>query len=190
MISWAGGVDVYLQDLTVQPWWQHGAAPACRGTDDLSVGFTNAAGYQCNDYQSQVANGALGGSSYTYPAGQSNHSQIRFVAAVDPTQVLPPIAPGTETYLFNVTIRNGNTVAPNTVCNGCQVPACLTFSRVDIEQRNGDNFSVVYRSAQDPGVPELAPAEAVVTWQAGTACNGDPTPTQNRTWGSIKSIYR
>jgi hypothetical protein len=190
MISWAGSVDIYLQDLVVAPWWQHGAAPACRGTDDLSVGFVNSSAAACFDYQSQVQNGALGGQNYTAPSGQANHAQLRFVAAVDATAVLPPIPVGTETYLFNATIRNGNTVPTQAVCAGCETPACLTFTHLDIEQRGGDNFSIVYRSAQEPQVPALAPAEAQVTWQTDTACNGDPTPARNATWGSIKSIYR
>lgn len=187
LVAWAGGVDIYLNDLTVPAWWAHGAA-GCRGTDDLSVQFTtDSPSGGCLNYQGQVSGGALGGSQYDNPNTQANHTRIRFVAAVDLTQVLPPIPPGTEAYLFNVVIRNGNTtVAP--ICAGCAVPAVLAFTRADLEQRNNDNFSVVYRSPTDPGA-ELAPANAVATWQTDQVFS-DPTPNTKKTWGAIKSIYR
>lgn len=186
LVSWAGGVDVFLNDLTVAPWWQHGAAPACRGTDDLSVQY--GGGFTCFDYQSNIAGGALGGQSYVYPAGQSNHTTIRFVAAVDPTQPSVVVPAGTEMYLFNVLIRNGNTVAPAVICNGCTTPAVLSFTRLDLEQRDGDNFSVVYRSPSDPGA-ELPPTAARATWETDQVFS-DPTPNTNKTWGAIKSTYR
>jgi hypothetical protein len=198
LVAWAGSVDIFLNDLTVAPWWQHGSAPACRGTDDLSVLFVG--GFSCYDHQSNFAGGALGGQNYQYgaAAGQANHAQLRFVAAIDPTNPDVPIAPGTETYLYNALIRNGNTVAPNVVCAGCQIPVVMAFTRADLEQKDPDgpggpllpdNFSIVYRSAQEPSQPELAPGDAVVTWQTDQVFS-DPTPTKNKTWGAIKSLYR
>jgi hypothetical protein len=112
-----------------------------------------------------------------------------------------PIPQGTETYLFNALIRNGNTVAPGTLCAGCQTPVVLTFSHADLEQQDPDgpagplqpdNFVVVYRSAQELSAPELPPDYAMVVWQRSSEyvpCQL-PTPTRDRTWGSIKSIYR
>lgn len=192
LVSWVGSIDIYVEALTLPPWWQHGAPPACRGTNDLVLSFVNAPGVSCYDHQSQIPGGALGGGSYDYPAaGVANHARIRYVAAIDPAAALPSIPQGTETYLLDVTIRNGNTVAPS-ACGGCLINADLTHSRVDLEQRNGDNFSVVYRSPYDPGAPSLPPDEAVVGWQGGTDYHRCQLPASsiNRTWGSIKSIYR
>lgn len=191
LVAWYGEIDVAFSDLTIPPWWRHGAAPACRGTDDLTVGFTNSIGASCLDYQSLHPTDPVGGQQVD-PGNQANHSRIRFVVAFDSaTPVFPAIPPGTETYLINVIIRNGNTVSPDAVCSGCTVPALLTFAVLEAEQRNGDNFSVIYQNPLNPAA-EVSPLVARVSWQGADGVGGcqAPTPARNQTWGSIKAIYR
>jgi hypothetical protein len=82
---------------------------------------------------------------------------------------------------FGVTFDNANAPVANG-CVGCLNPACFTLNRVTLF---------------DTGEPGLELNTAItsnsVTWQNGAI--GGPgcpaaTPTQNKTWGSVKALYR
>lgn len=179
-------VDIFLQNANVSPWWQHpGPAGSCRTAGQLSVDYTNAAGVTCaNEYWTSIPGGPFGGFSYAWPSSQINHALLRGVVAVD-NNAAGAVPPGFETYLFTAAISHGNNVAPQAICAGCTTSACISFFRAEMFQTNNDNFVITESSA-----PSLTPGNNQVTWQSVDGCAGDPTPTQNRTWGSIKAIYR
>jgi hypothetical protein len=180
-------IDIMTQSLTLPAWWQHGTGQ-CRGTANLSLLLVDpqVPGPACpNEYWGIIPGGPSGGFSYT-PQSQANHAVIRIVAAVD-NQATQAVPDNLETLLFLMTIRSGNTTTPQTVCDGCQTPACLTLQRGQFFQTNNDNFEL-------HGIPLLPPVPGrvdQVTWQTIDVggCT-DPTPTHNQTWGSIKAIYR
>jgi len=191
LISWASSIDLKFEGGPVPPWWQHGATD-CRGTANVVVAFTNPTGATCLDYESLVAGGALGGNQYLWGAGvgMPDHAQLRTVAAVDGSANHPDIPGNTEIYLFTATFRNGATTGAGS-CAGCPLGASLTIYRTDFEQDNADNFSVVYSNAYEAPPAPLRPDQACARWQpSGEAVCMGATPTNNSTWGHIKSIYR
>jgi hypothetical protein len=108
-----------------------------------------------------------------------------------PTLAAGPVQAGTEDYAFNLVIRNENTVGAGS-CAGCADPTSLLFYSLQLHQPAGTlgGSPVIY----NPAVTNF------VIWQVTFLgpgclfpwCQFEPctTPTVNRTWGQIKSIYR
>lgn len=67
------------------------------------------------------------------------------------------------------------------VCAGCSAPVCLQLKSIDLFQ------------ADNTDTPLTNPVNNnIAVWQADTAlpgCQG-ATPTQAKTWGQLKSLYR
>ena len=95
-----------------------------------------------------------------------------------------PVSPGTEYYALNITINNAKTVGTG-ACAGCADPTCLVLNDLLISQPAGTQG----------GSPKVTNplTSNFITWQGGaiggSGCPG-ATPTVNRTWGQVKSIYR
>jgi len=172
-------LDIFLQSSTIDPWWQHGASPACRLTGKIQTNGTNAAGCAV-DYWNLAASGVGSASSvYSCPSSGPNHSLLRTLVGISATET-SPIPPAQEMFLANITLLNGST----TTCAGCQIPACLSLTSATLSQNPPDQ-DVVYTGHQAP-----PGGLNTVTWQADTGCNNDPTPATKSTWGKIKAIYR
>ena len=94
---------------------------------------------------------------------------IAGVATIDPTGDVEP-----ETWL------------PPAPCPGCEQPMCMCLENLTL-----------YQTAGTPPMDAILLTEAAsrnyVTWQGGavpwSGCPG-ATPVKNRTWGSVKSLYR
>lgn len=66
-------------------------------------------------------------------------------------------------------------------CAGCQIPACIVLNGMDVFGfAPGEDFFI-----------ESIDVNNAVTWQSagGNNCQG-ATPSKNKTWGSVKSMYR
>lgn len=95
------------------------------------------------------------------------------------------LVPGVEYFAFRLHVRTDKTVGAG-ACGGCSVPACIAWHSMEI-----------YQPAIPGGPPTnvfiVGGGEYLVTWQSasllGTACLR-ATPVENRTWGSIKGLYR
>ncbi|HYM81963.1 MAG TPA: hypothetical protein VEY91_11225 [Candidatus Limnocylindria bacterium] len=181
-------VDIY-QAAGITSWWQHTGPPggsACRSGSNLSLDFTNVLGAACaNEYWTSIPGGPISGHSYTWPDGPASNASLRMVVAVD-NGAASAVPPGVETYLFTAQIRNGLTVGAG-ACGGCNVPACISFNRAEMLQSNGDDFVITESFQQGPAQTPLS--NNAVAWQAVTGCDM-VTPVQNKTWGSIKALYR
>ena len=92
--------------------------------------------------------------------------------------------PGVEYYVCTVLLSHAKSVGPGS-CGGCGVPACLVFNSLEVFSDLTPNLRMAYITN---------PLDRnFVTWQGGTT--GMPicpaaTPARNRTWGSLKSLYR
>ena len=92
--------------------------------------------------------------------------------------------PGTEYFSMIVRINAAKTVGTG-LCAGCTDPVCVVLNEITI--------------TQPPGTPGESPkvtnplGSNFVTWQGGAVggagCPG-ATPTINKTWGQVKSLYR
>lgn len=68
-------------------------------------------------------------------------------------------------------------------CAGCQVPACLVLNSLEL-------FQVAGSLPVDQYTMSNADIRNWITWQGGDPSCVGATPTKNKTWGSVKSMYR
>jgi hypothetical protein len=162
----------------LSPWWglQTGG---CRGTTAVAAGFDFTGGpFTCTDPWSGAA---AGGMNYAPNFGGANRAQLRTVCAIPGST---SIDDATEYYLFKVTLLGAKSTGNNS-CAGCTDGACVVLTSIKLVEVAGA-----------PAGDYLVTNPIVrqhVTWQAGGSLGGlcpAATPTQTRTWGSVKSLYR
>jgi hypothetical protein len=185
----SAAVDVYSASCPMTSWWQFKNPGFCRRFA-LSANAVVLPGQgACADqWQGQAGAAVI---AYLVPLEQSYRRARIGISVSVPTSVVGPVQAGTEYYAFNLVIRNENTVGAGS-CAGCADPTSLSFYSLKLHQPVGT----------PGGSPELTnPAVTnFVTWQVSPVgpgcfypwCEFEPctTPTVNRTWGQIKSIYR
>ncbi len=188
MVTGMGAVlDLTSDSCPMSSWWQFKNVGSCRQYALLTNFITYPWQLACADYWQGQAVGAV--SAYI-SAVDGNFRRARIVISGSmPGQYAGPISAGTEYYAFNLVIRNSNTLGAG-ACTGCSDPVCIMFQEFLIEQPAGT-----------PGESARLTnplASSYATWQGGTNdcfcadCSPAPctTPTLNRTWGQIKSLYR
>jgi hypothetical protein len=175
-----GYIDGQTSAATLSPWWTLDGA--CRGTA-MSFSFDFSANSNCNDFWGGQASGG-GGISPVHTA--ANRFQIKLAGA---TVLENPIDPGVEHYMFKVNINRSKSTGTG-ACAGCTDAACLVLNRMNVVQPAGAiggdavitlpilNNYVTYNNGVVGGGPN-----------GGSGCPG-ATPSQNRTWGQVKSLYR
>ena len=166
------------------PWWDVRASlpTGCRPASMTSSFDFTGGPFGCYDYWQ---GGAVGGQSANAPVG----NRVRLLA----TAALPSgdsritsIPQGTEVYTFKLSFNNAKSTGLG-ACAGCSQEACIVFNSMLVTQvpgTPGGNFTF-----SAPGT------SAHVIWQGWTTQNPSEqcpgiTPATNRTWGSIKAIYR
>jgi len=161
----------------LSPWWglQSGG---CRGTTSIasSFDFTGGPFGPCIDVWS---GGASGGMNFTPAFGGPNRAQIRTICAIPGST---GISGTDEYYFFKITLL-GQKSTGNNSCAGCQDGACIVFTQLKLTQPAGVGDVVL-------SAPLI---RQHVTFQNGGTLAGNcpaATPTNVRTWGSVKSLYR
>jgi len=181
-------IDVQSASSTLPTWWQFKNAGSCRISALSSGGIYTYYG-SCAHIWSV---GSPFGPIYTIaayyvtavlPSLPPNTARILAGVTV-PTANAAAVAPGTEYFATIIRISNQRTVGaaglPPQTCTGCEVEACLALDHATLLTNNSGDFLMTnplkYSCPAAPGT--------YVTWQGG------PTPTVNRTWGQIKTLYR
>ena len=94
-----------------------------------------------------------------------------------------PVDLGTEYYAFKATVTRTKSTGTGS-CAGCLAPACIVLNEIQLFQPLTLGFDPQIFNPRDRNF---------ATWQnpAGgpPGCPGT-TPTQNKTWGQVKSLYR
>jgi len=178
-------IDVQVEGSTLPSWWQMGTG--CRsGKIVASFDFTSGP-YSCTPLWESVGMGGMlyeegmgyDGNVMGTPAG--NRAYIRVIAAV-PEQFQHQLSPGTEYYLFKLSIIKSGTMA----CTGCKTPACIQLTEVRLTQPE---------PLDDVFIRDRADMNSA-TWQGGISSPDSDLPScrtdavQNRSWGQVKSLYR
>jgi len=171
-------IDITTDQPNLPDWWKHGSGQ-CRGTTALSTNFDFTANSNCIDV---YAGQAAGGFAYDVGFGTPNRARFRIQCAV-PFDNRLPVDPGTEYYAFKANLQRAKTVGTGS-CAGCTNPACIVLNEIQLFQPP--------EAAFDPSI--TAPlSRNWITWQLPiTGPPGCPlsTPTQGRSWGQVKSLYR
>jgi hypothetical protein len=172
-------IDVQTSQAALSPWW---VLDGCRaGALTFNFDFTANDPPNCNDFW---AGGASGGGGISPVHTGPNRFQIKLVCA---TPGEAPIDGGMEHYLFKASISRAKTTGTGS-CAGCADAACFVLNRLLVVQPAGVGDAeltlpitrnyVTYNGGVVAGGPN-----------GGSGCPG-ATPSQNRTWGQVKSLYR
>jgi uncharacterized membrane protein len=175
----AAQIDLQSDGALLPEWWKMVNTGTCRSLA-LSESYLTSS-WSCFDYWgNQTGGGATGGKSYVIPAG-GNTARLNLACAI-PTTKAGPIADGTETSMASVRITNTKTMG-TTGCAGCLDGVCIVLNAIRITQNQ-----YAPGGAKFIGIPA---ERNWISWQAGVPNCGNPiTPTKNRTWGTVKALYR
>lgn len=174
-------IDLQSASPTLPAWWQFKNTGTCRITAfSPSADFTGGPAL-CNDYW---AGQAFGGFTQFDPAivpGALNRARVKVLYAVAPASA-GPVDETLEYGAFKVSFNGTKTVGTG-ACAGCLDPVCIVLNEIQLTQPAGvGNYRI-----QNPAERNYA------TWQGGAiGLGGCPAvvPSQNRTWGAVKSLYR
>lgn len=175
-------IDMTFENPTIPDWWLTltGQCSANRVSEsyDAAQFVTN-----CADIWQSAANlSVFQAQQGTNVMGHAvNTLRLNGGAAVPAGSELNVVADGSELVVCKVSISRTKTVGTGS-CAGCAIPACIVLNECKLQQPAGaGDFTVVDEA---PGKVRWA------TWNGSPTNCPDGTPTQNRTWGSIKNLYR
>jgi hypothetical protein len=171
-------IDLRSQNAALPDWWKHGG-DQCRGNTGLAISFDFTSGpFTCADF---FLGQAAGGFVYEFPATPSSgdRGRIRVTCAV-PFDNRGEVTEGTEYYAFKANILRAKTTAAGS-CAGCAEAVCLVLDNIWLFQPPEQNNDPVLMNAAN---------QKHVTWQSALKNCPQSTPTVNRTWGQVKSLYR
>src|SRR6185503_4704358 len=183
-------IDIATASATLPAWWEFKNVGTCRSASLTMNQVISAAAVNCIDW----AQGASAGGIGAYNIGARGPNTARMVAALAVAAAgAADLEPGTEYFSFNLLINNAKSVGTGS-CAGCSTPACIVFNSIN-----------VVPPAPAPGVKlsgGLNPGSDFATWQGGAGVITNPpqggggsgcpaaTPTTNKTWGQVKTLYR
>ena len=174
-------VTIYLFDLssaTLPAWWKFKNAGSCRLS---SLSAQTIAG-SCASVWGQPSPAVAGIAAYitnsVIPSIAPNMALILGSVSA-PSAAAAPVHPGTEYTALVIRIDNTKTTGLG-ACGGCQDEIYLALREILLTTNNSGDYSWrIPDSGIYPGAPDIS-----VYWQ------GPSTPTLNRTWGQLKSLYR
>ena len=167
----AGVFDIQGASAALPLWWQIGG---CRASSSLTA--APAAGVtSCLDL---TDNPQFGGLDYNF-TNSPNRARLRTAYAMD-AGLAGPVSVDEYTVLV-LTINRQRTTGTGS-CAGCATPVCIVFNSLLLDQ-------------VDPLLPKgnvTSGEQQWVTWQGLSSQVPCPaaTPTQSKTWGQVKSLYR
>lgn len=170
-------LDILPNSGTIPCWWNFTVAPRTTG---YAVDFVACAS-NAFDYWGS-AGGATGGGIAVFrqpPATAVPQMTIKVVVAVDANSAGPVPRSTGEIYLFTFQLKHVATVGS---CTGCLTSACFVLNRIRVTQ-----VGFPYQYLTNPS------SRNWVFWQGGAVqAPGCPAavPAQNKTWGSVKALYR
>jgi hypothetical protein len=180
-------IDGQASTGTVIPdWWQFKNAGACRilsmtvtavgtGTAVNCIDAWSGASPTIDYYGDPVWNGVV-----PVPVVAGKRARMKIGVSTTPLAA-SAVDAGSELYAFTVNINNKNTMG-TLICAGCSVPMAWVFNSIVPGYMDAGILSSEVISA-----PIL---NRCITWQGAVSTECDATPTQNKTWGQVKSLYR
>lgn len=175
----AAQIDIVTDQANLPDWWKHGTGQ-CRSTTGLSINFDFTSGpFSCTDV---FGGAAAGGFAYDVGFGTPARARLRVQAAI-PVDNRVPVDAGTEYYVLKANLLRAKTTGVGN-CVGCANSACVVLNSIQLFQPLEQNNDPEISNPRDRNF---------VTWQVpATGPVGCPlsTPTQTKTWGQVKSLYR
>jgi len=173
----ASQIDITSSTPTLPDWWKHGTTQ-CRGTSGMTVNFDFTSGpFSCIDFWGGQA---AGGFAYDVGFNSPNRARLRVQCAI-PADQAAPVDASTEYYAYKVNLQRAKSTLSGS-CAGCSTPMCIVLNEIQLFQP--------LEAGNDPEITNPASSN-FVTWQQAVV-PGCPlsTPTQTKSWGQVKSLYR
>jgi hypothetical protein len=182
-VGCVGVLDVQTTDAgQINDWWR-GDAGSCRATG-FSVAADGAIGGSCATLWDNVP---PAGSNLTslYGVAESPANRTRFLLGVvlASTDAYDLTGDGaTEMSVFKFTVLRAKTLGA-TACVGCATPACLVLNEINMQTLTDspETFLRLVTPASNNHINYNS--------FTGAVCP-DAVPVRNRTWGSVKALYR
>jgi hypothetical protein len=177
VIADLGIVDVVAgSNPTVMPLFWQFQTGGCSGTSNLLFSADFSGGpFDCADLWGGTGStgGQYGGQAGPIPDG--NRARIKWSTAVLPDPIsAPEMDPDVEYYIEKLTFKQARAVACTLAT--CQVPVCAVYVHEEFAQLSG----IPYVVENNPDF---------ITFNGATNCPG-ATPTNQSSWGRVKSLYR
>lgn len=168
---------IQTPSATLPAWWQFQSGGCRAGNVSVTSDFTSF-GSCVDPWQGFAAAGFL----VDYPVAGSGPDveRIRTVTGL-PSGAEMAVDTSHELYLVRVTILHGKTVGTGS-CAGCTQSACIVLQKVELLAPGGGVAQTLTNTL----------LRQHVVWQDPALVAGCPgaTPARDRTWGSVKSLYR
>lgn len=174
-------IDVQTNLATVPDWWR---ADICRAAG-FSLATDAGIGGVANCAATLWDNAVPAGNNVGYTT-TSGGARARFLlgAVLYPTDVYDLVGDGaTELAVFKFNVLRAKSVGAG-ACTGCAQGACIVLNEIQV-QGQSDASEAEYLRLTTP-----IAGHNYITYNAGAPACAGSTPTQNRTWGSVKALYR
>lgn len=171
-------IDVQTSLATIPDWWR---VDACRSTGFAMTADGNIGGSTCTSTIWDAA--APAGSNLS---GAQTGARERFLlgTVLLPTDVYDLAGDGTTEVVVARWVVNRNKTLGATPCGGCLQGACIVLNEVQLQGTNDHAYGDYTHLTAPIGTHNF------ITYNAGAPVCAGSTPTQNRTWGSVKALYR
>lgn len=169
-------VDVLVAGASLPPWWQL-ATGQCRAGDLNATCDPNEFGaIACPD----IWDGAQAVSAFQVTAAPVTWAfRFRFAAAVQSPSPITAAELGQELVVGAIRLTRDRTTGAG-ACDGCLSGACFVVQDMKLVQPAGVGDILLTSPATNNWVQ----------FNGGIGWNNCYVPNVNRTWGSIKSLYR
>lgn len=175
-------IDVVSAETPLPNWWMLRTSLCRAGSLKSSFDFTSGP-LNCHDYWQ---GGASGGIVMDPPEGY--RARIRAVVALPLGDArITGIPEGTEVYSFKVIIDHAKT-AGDGACAGCAGGVCIVLNSIRLNQPQSVPGGTIFLS--NPATRQDASWQCPGFLTTVGCIQKCPTPTQARTWGQIKQIFR
>ncbi len=167
------------ENFSVMPAWWSLLNTGCRPMSlRASVDFTSSSG-TCADPWYGTGFASLSLTQFAIFDNQLRRLVVHATVGI-PFAAAAPLDPGTEYYGVRFTLNHAKTVGSG-ACSGCEQPMCLSLY----------SYCSTTANPEAPVSRNLSPEPGYtgIVWNGGQRCSR-LTPTSNRTWGALKSLYR
>lgn len=173
-------IDIMFNSASIPAWWQTGTGQCRAGAVSYSSDpgvITNAFASACGDIWGGSAQ--VLGVFQPQPSvhGLPNELRLNGGAAIPAGTEIAWTADGSELLVAKITIAHGKTTGTGS-CAGCSTGASFQLNECLVQQ-------------PEPN-PKFRITNPASSGSSSCAFNGGnlPTPTENRTWGAVKNLYR
>jgi len=168
-------------------WWQFKNTGACRLSGMSPSAAPPAGGTLCEDAWLGQATATI---DYygdpilvSIPVPPVQGPRVRIKVGVSlPAAAGNGVVGGAQYFAFALAVNHTKTVGTG-ACAGCLVPMTFVFNSIMPGYSDGMDPPVLSSEVISTPIHNQC-----ITWQGGILCG--ETPTQNKTWGQVKSLYR